>query len=96
MHKIVNGVQVELTGQEIAELEEKEKAYAERRAKQQLTAYREVRAKAYPDIGDQLDAILKQLNYMQMKGETDLIHELDGVVAAWLRVKRNHPKPEDQ
>ena len=54
------------------------------------------RQDAYPHIGDQLDAILKQLNYMQMKGKTNLIRELDGVVAQWLKVKRDHPKPGDK
>lgn len=57
-------------------------------------AYREKRKVEYPELGTQLDAILKQLNYMQMSGQTNLIDELDGVVGDWLRVKRKYPKPE--
>jgi hypothetical protein len=49
----------------------------------------------YPDIGDQLDAILKHLNYMQLNGETNLIAELDDIIGKWLAVKAKHPKPED-
>jgi len=51
------------------------------------------RAAAYPPIGDQLDAILKQINYMRMNG-TDMIQEMDDVLNDWLDVKRKHPKRE--
>ena len=62
---------------------------------EQLYNIRAARTDAYPAIGDQLDSILKQLNYMQMSGQTDLIAELDDIVGAWLKVKRDYPKPEE-
>lgn len=55
-------------------------------------AYVALRAAAYPSIGDQLDAVLKQLNAMQMNGETNLIAPLDEVIQQWLKVKRDFPK----
>ena len=73
---------------------EKEKAEIE--AKEKLDNYAELRARDYPPIGEQLDAILKHLNYMQMRGETNLITELDGIVGRWLQVKQQYPKPEDK
>ncbi len=68
---------------------------AERKLYIDTLKYRDDRKKAYPDIGDQLDAILKHLNYMQMDGQTDLIKELDGIVGQWLAVKREFPGPDD-
>jgi len=57
--------------------------------------YQEYRSREYPRIGDQLDAVLKQLNYMQMSGQTNLVTELDGIVGKWLAVKQKYPKPID-
>lgn len=54
--------------------------------------YRNKRVLEYPQVGEQLDAILKQLNYMKMSGKMDLIQELDGVVGEWLAVKKKYPK----
>jgi len=56
--------------------------------------YLEERKKEYPSIEDQLEAILKQLNYMQMNGQTDLISEMDGIIGQWLAVKKKFPKPK--
>lgn len=69
-------------------------------------AYKRHREAEYPRIGDQLDAILKHMNYMQMTmGRNDIstdekvlrslnmIAELDGVIANWLSVKAKYPKP---
>jgi len=50
------------------------------------------RREAYPDIGDQLDAILKWSNLMRLGG-TDLPADLDGIVGEWLAVKAKYPKP---
>lgn len=49
------------------------------------------RAAEYPDIGDQLDAILKGFNQLRMQG-TDLPADLDSIVAKWLQVKKDNPK----
>lgn len=69
-------------------------------------AYRYKRCREYPTLGDQLDALLKQFNYMQMTmGREDMtfqekvlrslncIKELDAVIAAWLAIKAKYPKP---
>jgi hypothetical protein len=50
------------------------------------------RRESYPDIGDQLDAILKWANLMRLNG-TDLPAGLDDIVASWLAVKTKYPKP---
>jgi len=54
----------------------------------------EKRRKAYPDLGDQLDAIWKALNYAQMTKSLKLPKETDAVLGKVLAVKRNNPKPE--
>lgn len=95
MRKIVDGQEVELTPEEIQELEA---FWAEGEIKRLECVRREYvanRREVYPNIGDQLDVILKQLNYMQMSGQTDLIAEMDDLIGAWLKVKRDFPKPDE-
>jgi hypothetical protein len=55
-----------------------------------LRAIRRKRAAEYPSIGDQLDALLKQLNYMRLNGQ-DMVQEMDDILASWLRVKQDNP-----
>lgn len=87
---------VDLTPAQKGALTREWNANAARKAKEErLNGYKIARAAEYPKIGDQLDAILKHLNYMQMNGETNLVSELDGVVGQWLAVKAKYPKPED-
>jgi len=50
------------------------------------------RAAAYPSIGDQLDAIWKQLNVLRMQKKLDLIEEADDMLGRILAVKREVPK----
>jgi len=57
------------------------------------SAYRDARRDAYPPIGDQLDALWKELNYRRLQGE-NLIQEADDMLGAVLAVKSAHPKPE--
>ena len=61
-------------------------------AEQNATQYQRDRAPEYPPIGDQLDALLKHLNYRRTQGD-ELVQELDDVIAEWLSVKSRHPKP---
>ena len=61
-------------------------------AEQDATQYRRNRATEYPEIGDQLDAILKHLNYRRTQGD-ELIQQLDDIIGDWLSVKSSHPKP---
>jgi hypothetical protein len=69
-----------------------EAAHAEWQAEQNATQYQRDRAPEYPPIGDQLDALLKHLNYRRTQGD-ELVQELDDVIAEWLSVKSRHPKP---
>lgn len=96
MHKIVNGKQVPLTADEIAEREAAAIEHEAMQVELTKTQYQRDRAEQYPSIGDQLDAILKQLNYMQLSGQTNLITELDSVISRWLKVKRDYPKPDSK
>lgn len=93
---MVNGKEVELSPQELKEVEAREERWKIKKARRDSIAYKHKRKREYPEIGDQLDAILKQLNYLKLEGKMDLIQELDGIVADWLTVKRKHPKPEDK
>ena len=68
-------------GAEVAPYVEPEVTYADKRRQE------------YPAIGDQLDAIIKELNYRRMNGE-DLISEMDSIVNDCLAVKAKYPKPE--
>lgn len=55
--------------------------------------YRALREKEYPLIGDQLDAIWKELNYRRLNGEA-LIQEADDILNRVLAVKNKYQKPE--
>ena len=94
-HKIVNGKKVPLTKADIAQREADRLEYEALQEELATTKYRLDRATAYPSIGDQLDAILKTLNYLQMSGKLDMNKELDAVLGEWLAVKRKYPKPTD-
>ena len=52
---------------------------------------RQQRLSEYPDIGDQLDAIWKELNQLRLNG-TNLVADADDVLGQILAVKKKHPK----
>jgi uncharacterized protein YciI len=54
--------------------------------------YKDDRKEAYAPIGDQLDALWKQLNQDRLGGK-NLIQEADDQLNAVLAVKAAHPKP---
>lgn len=89
--KLINGKEVELTKEETRALEREEAA---REARLNKTRYINKRRQEYPSISDQLDAIIKQLNYMRLRGQLDLIEELDDIVSRCMVVKRDNPKPK--
>jgi hypothetical protein len=60
-------------------------------AEQAATEYKRLRAPEYPAIGDQLDAILKHLNYRRTQGD-ELTQEMDDIIGDWLAVKARFPK----
>ena len=95
MHRLVNGKQIELSDAEAAEVQAKwDLNQAEADEFERLYGYIQKREFEYPPIGDQLDAILKALNYMQLNLETDLVKDLDSIIGKWLAVKAKYPKPE--
>jgi len=68
-----------------------ETAHAEWQTAHDATEYQRLRAPEYPPIGDQLDALLKHLNYRRTQGD-ELVQELDDIIASWLSVKQRFPK----
>tara|TARA_R100001463_G_C3390059_1_gene206773 strand:+ start:60 stop:410 length:351 start_codon:yes stop_codon:yes gene_type:complete len=66
-------------------------ASLEAQAEYEAKEYQRDRQPEYPSVGDQLDAILKHLNYRRTQGE-DLVKDLDNIVGAWLNVKSRYPK----
>lgn len=108
MHKKVNGKTVKLTqSEENKVIEEWAKEDAKRDYYKRYLEYKDKRAENYPLIGEQLDAIWKQLAYMQMTiGRKDLdlkekvaaignlVTAADNIMVKWLEVKRRYPKPE--
>ena len=55
--------------------------------------YEDQRRAEYPPLGDQLDAIWKQLNQNRLSGKA-LIQEADDLLNAVLAVKAKYPKPK--
>lgn len=53
--------------------------------------YTELRKNEYPELGEQLDAILKGFNQMRLNGES-LPDDLDNIINQWLAVKAKYPK----
>lgn len=53
--------------------------------------YEELRAVAYPPVGDQLDALWKQYNTDRLGGK-ELIQDMDDMLGSILAVKAAHPK----
>ena len=68
-----------------------ETARAEWQAEHNATEYKRLRAPEYPAIGDQLDALLKHLNYRRTQGD-ELVQDLDDIISSWLSVKQRFPK----
>lgn len=57
--------------------------------------YDQKRKSEYPDVGEQLDAILKWLTSERFQGE-ELPQDLDNIIGQWTAVKKKYPKPEDK
>lgn len=83
--ELVNGVLVDLS-------DEQKESVANSWNSPAQPPYTQERANAYPPIGDQLDAILKHVNYRRTQGD-ELVQDLDDIIAAWLAVKSQYPKP---
>ena len=53
--------------------------------------YYRKRESEYPSIGDQLDALWKELNYRRLNGD-NLTSDADAILGKILAVKAKHPK----
>lgn len=82
---------IDLRGPIDLEREPQLRAELDRRA-EPLRIVRRQRAEAYPEIGEQLDAIIKEFAARRAAGET-LTPALARIVEACLAVKERHPKP---
>lgn len=85
-HIMKDGKAIPMTGAEF-------KAYEDSKIPEKT--YVELRKEEYPDIGDQLDAIMKQFNYMRLSGY-DLISEADEWVNECLNIKNKYKKPDSE
>lgn len=56
-----------------------------------VKSYLYERAAAYPEVGDQLDAIWKELNFRRLNGE-NLTQDADDMLGKILAVKNEYPK----
>ena len=56
-YKIVDGLPIELTGNELSEIEAREAEWNAHLAEEAKTQYQRDRQAEYPSIGDQLDAL---------------------------------------
>lgn len=84
--KVVNGVRVECSEEETAQILEKRKQ-AEKEIQEELkVAYKQARKKEYPSIGDQLDMLWHAMD----KGEIPKAQKWFEAIKA---VKESHPKP---
>lgn len=81
LYKNVNGVKVEITGEELEARIAKEKEYLDNR-------YKELRLLEYPAIGEQLDMLFHEL---ADKGTIDPTGEWFQKIK---EIKDNHPKPQ--
>lgn len=57
----------------------------------EATEYQRLRKGAYPNIGDQLDAIWKEINYRRLNGD-NLTQDADEMLGKILAVKREYPR----
>lgn len=91
MKRMLNGVEIEMTQAEIDALE----SFRQVKERAELpTRHLVLRERERLPIEIRLNAIWKQLNYMQMNGQTNLIEEMDAYVQHELALIRKYPKPK--
>lgn len=88
MQKMTPEGVVDMTPEEIQEVEDDRARIIEERAANQ---YREDRRAEYPPIGDQLDAIMK---WAATESEISVPAELKSIAMKCMSVKAQFPKPE--
>jgi len=93
-HRVSDGSRKQYTAEEEIARDAEEAAVAAKQADYFANhKYKDDRRNAYPPIGDQLDAILKQMNQDRLGGK-ELVQGVDDILTAWLGVKSAHPKPD--
>jgi len=75
--------------------EELEQAWVDLQPKLVIEEMRRKRKPEYPDMGDQMDAVIKHFNWRRMQGDP-LIQELDDIVNKCLAVKAKYPDPNNK
>jgi hypothetical protein len=85
MFKIVDGVDVPLTEEEIAEFEERTRVFEEEKEAYKKTEYKYKRAREYPKLDDMLVALIEK-----EEGRPEALNEL---MARRQMIKSKHPKP---
>jgi hypothetical protein len=83
MKKMVNGVIVDMTPEEIAQRQEEENQWQIYKQEWDSKQYARNRANEYPPAADYLDAVVK--------GDQE---QIDDYIAACQAVKTKYPKPE--
>lgn len=90
MHKIVNGIKIEMTPEEILA---REIESAQFQAEAHKVRYRKKRVAAYPTTGDQLDVLWKVVAKL-VTADKDLVpDEAKAMLAKIVDIKETHPKP---
>ena len=79
---------------QIAAAEAEAAAFEVAQAELAKTEYQRTRAAEYPAVGEQLDAIWKELNQRRLNGE-ELVQDADDMLGKILNVKKENPKPEE-
>tara|TARA_Y100000310_G_scaffold344706_1_gene458915 strand:+ start:1614 stop:1877 length:264 start_codon:yes stop_codon:yes gene_type:complete len=85
MHKVVNGIKVPLTEEEIIEFKKREEEHKKRLKLEKKLSYREKRKAEYPDIGEQLDALYHAM-------DQGILPKVDGFYDKIKAVKEKYPK----
>ena len=88
----VGGKTRDYTAKEEAEADAALIRHTAQLAEAELTAYVRKRGAAYPPLGDQLDAIMKQMLQDRLDGKA-LIQQADDWVNDCLAVKADNPTP---
>lgn len=94
LYKLRNGEKIKMSKNEADELRAFHVAFADKKKKYiEEEKYRDDRTSEYPPIGDQLDALWKQINQWRLNGDP-LIQDTDAILNKILAVKEKYPKPE--
>lgn len=86
MHKLVNGIEVPLTQEEISEFEAREAAHLVSLAAYENVKYKDQRASEYPSINDMVVAIVEK--YGESRSDS-----FDALMAKRAAIKLKYPKP---